>query len=171
MRNAFILTGILIISAVCACDKKEDPAMGEFQILAPTIDMSQTNHFDEALFCNDWVLFKVENETYIDGDFKEKTDVTRTWTKHGYSFRSDHTMMTSSGDQGGWLYSHNHLMWKCQGYYAYEVVSSTEGELHLRTAIFPSYNETNPGLASVPYFKDKRGEHNFLVLEYKPETK
>ena len=170
MRNTFILAGILIISAVCACDKKEDPAMGEFQILAPSIDMSQTNRFDEALFCNDWVLFKVVNETYIDGDFKEGTDVTRTWTKHGYSFHRDHTMMTSSGDRGGWFYSHNHLMWMCQGYYAYEVVALTENELHLRTEI-PSYIGTSPGFSSAPFFKDKRGEHNFLVFGYKPETK
>lgn len=39
--------------------------LGEFELIAGFIDLSQQNKYNESLFCNDWILSKVTREHYF----------------------------------------------------------------------------------------------------------
>lgn len=138
-----------------------DPDLGTmFKSMESWIDMSQTNKFNESLFCNDWILSKVMLETYVDGVLTEAKDCTDKWAVMEYTFNNDHRMI-GMGDNGWWLYTHNCLMWKVSGgFQSYEVVKSDKDALHLKQEDYPV------GGPITPYFKDKSGIHSFWILEY-----
>jgi hypothetical protein len=68
-----------------------DPDLGEnFEEIAFFIDLSQTNKFNESLFCNEWTLSKVTMETYVDGVLTETED--RKVSTKELSIKKDYTV-------------------------------------------------------------------------------
>ena len=168
MKRIFNICAIFLIVACCEntlidndLQPTSDAELGDnFKAFESWIDMSQTNRFNESLFCNDWTLSKVTYETYVDGILTETQDATDWWSKMEYSIKDDHTLRSGSSN-GIWLYSHNFIMMKFNGgYYYYEVVESKPDELCLKSEEFPI------GITFIPYYTDKSGEHNFNIFEY-----
>lgn len=169
MKRITVLSFLFLCFFMCSCNKeqnKDQPLptpdtadLGEFQLIAGYVDLSQQNRFNESLFCDDWILAKVTRERYVDGVLKDIEDATPWWEKMEYIIRNDHTIRYCGVD-GIWLYSHNTLMWRIEGYYSYEVVGAEEGVLRLKQEDYPV------GVPFTPFFKDKRGEHYFYVFEY-----
>ena len=122
------------------------------------IDMSQRNKFKKSDFEGDWILDKVVYETYVDGVLTDAEDITTCWATMEYSFHSDGTMC--HGTNGRWTYSHNFLIWQCQGYYAYEVVNVNDTKLVYKGEDYPI------GGPIKTFYQDKSGEHRFNVFEY-----
>ena len=122
------------------------------------IDMSQRNKFKMSDFEGDWILDKVVYETYVDGVLTDAEDITTCWVTMEYSFHSDGTMYY--GTNGRWTYSHNFLIWQCQGYYAYEVVNVNDTKLVYKGEDYPI------GGPFKTFYQDKSGEHRFNVFEY-----
>lgn len=152
---------IILSSLFFSCTKTEDgESNGYFRDLEPLIDMSQTNQYNESLLCNTWILSKVIRETYVDGVLVDSEDETESWSKMEYTFRKDHSM-SYGGSNGRWLYTHNHLIWKCPGGYVYEVTKAGLGVLHLKQEVYPD------GGSFTPFLKDKSGKHYFWVFQYK----
>lgn len=102
MRKLLYLCAIVLV--VSSCDNlfepklrpTPDPELGDdFKLYESWIDMSQTNRFNESLFCNDWILSKVTYEKYLDGVLTETEDITDTFAKDWFSLKDDHTIRTS----------------------------------------------------------------------------
>jgi hypothetical protein len=166
-KRHFLCVLASLFMAMISCNKPvedvvtDDPELGQFREIEAFIDMSKRNVYNEALLCNEWELYKVTYETYLDGDLTETKDITDHWGDTGYTLYRNHAMSRSDGGAGGtWLYSHNCLLMKIEGYYAYEVVKLEPGRLWIRMEDYPI------GLESVPYFKDPGGRHCFMVFEY-----
>ena len=141
MKRIFNICAIFLIVTCCEntlidndLQPTSDAELGDnFKAFESWIDMSQTNRFNEGLFCNDWTLSKVTYETYVDGILTETQDATDWWSKMEYSIKEDHTLQSGSS-KGVWLYSHNFIMMKFNGvYHYYEVVESKPDELCLKS--------------------------------------
>lgn len=168
-RITLIIASMILAFVACDSDSTSesdlaptpDPELGVmFKGLEYWIDMSQTNQFNESLFCNDWILSKVMLETYVDGVLTKTQDYTDRWAVMEYTFNDDHTMYYG-GEKGWWLYSHNCLMWKVfGGNNVKEVVKSEKDALYLKEEDLPV------GGPVTPYFKDKSGEHSFWIFQY-----
>ena len=148
--------------ALCSCQKEEYDDLGEFERLRSSIDMSQTNRFDESLFSNDWMAKEWGAEIYVDGVFNDSDIVENTgMLTVSLSLREDHTV-TFRNKEGKWRYYHNHLLIHLYGeYYAYEVMGLSSGTLKLRQE---QYELGAPAID--PFFVDKSGKHHFYVIEY-----
>jgi hypothetical protein len=157
------MVALFLLGTSCRKDQVPTPDsdLGEFELIAGFIDLSQQNKYNESLFCNDWILSKVSREHYVDGVLQDTEDATSWWSKMQYTIRNDHTIRYGGVD-GVWRYSHNTLMWRIEGYYSYEVVGAEEGILKLKKEDYPL------GIPFTPFFKDNRGEHYFYVFEYIP---
>ena len=163
MKSVAPITLVVIAFLCLSCEKAgpptPDPELGEFEALAPgIIDKSRKNKYNEANFCNHWVLSKVSMETYQDGELSDRSDNVN-YSAVQYLIYNDHTFYGSH--TGIWLYSHNYLMMKHDGsYYAYEVMSSKKKVLILRFEDFPA------GAISKPFFRDNSGTHIFIIGEF-----
>ena len=102
MRKLLYLCAIVLV--VSSCDNLFEPKLrptpdselgDDFKLYESWIDMSQTNRFNESLFCNDWILSKVTYERYMDGVLTETEDITDTFAKDWFSLKDDHTIRTS----------------------------------------------------------------------------
>lgn len=126
------------------------------------IDKSQSNKFQKSRFIGDWILTNVTAEFYQDGKLINKQDKTEYWSKMEYSFSKDGSMMFF--DSGGiWTYSHNFLIWKCNGScYALEVMDVNSEKLVVREEEMAYFN----GCLFRSYYQDKSGIHCFDVFEY-----
>ena len=115
-----------MVCSLVGCQKKAHtpelkyPELGEeFQSFGGRIDLSQSNKFDEALFCGTWVLDKMGVDVYVDGQLQsseihphEEDDLSLEWT-----LDKDHAMIEVIGGDNSysykWLYTHNYLMMHC----------------------------------------------------------
>lgn len=163
MKKLFLFAAAILF-LLCACEKKDEPDLGEFRDWESYIDMSQKNRFDESLFWKEWAVDKVYRETYVDGELRFKEDHTRDvipWPN--YVFRNDFTM-AYGGWEGTWLYSHNYLIWQLPLVpifsNAMEVQNVTSNSLTLKSEMFDPSSQK-------PFFKDKSGTHVFSILELK----
>jgi hypothetical protein len=172
IKRLFYLLAIALLAVGCdelfdpTLRPTPDPELGEeFKAMEHWIDMSQTNKFNESLFCNEWTLSKVTMETYVDGVLTETED--RKVSTKELSIKKDYTVtIKNSTLKGIWLYSHNTIMWKLNNgsYYSYEVVEAKTDALSLKEEDLPV------GGPVTPYFKDKSGKHRFFVYEYTPKS-
>ena len=122
----FIFAAALLVCSLVGCQKKvhtpelKNPELGEeFQSFGNKIDMSQSNKFDEALFCGTWVVDRQFGvDVYVDGQLQSSEmhqndhDLSLEWT-----LNEDHTMIEVVGGDKNysykWLYVHNYLMMYC----------------------------------------------------------
>ena len=162
IKQALWIVATALSLALCSCQKEEYDDLGEFERLRSSIDMSQTNRFDESLFSNDWMAKKWGGEFYVDGVLDDSDIVEDTGPlKVTLSLRDDHTVTFKNKD-GVWRYYHNHLLIHLYGeYFSYEVMELSSGTLKLRQE---QYELGAPPID--PYFVDKSGSHYFYVIEY-----
>ena len=162
MKPLPIISIALLAVILSSCNK--DPDLGDFQSMENSIDMSQTNRYNEALLCRSWVVTACSQERYEDGSLQSTTDV-KSGIGNKFTLRSDHLIYADGKSTGNWLYSHNYLLTKYgKGYYAEEVAMDGADVLYLK-----SENTPEGGPFSY-YFQDRSGTHVFTVRELHPQN-